>query len=155
MNNRLINWVKPFITFGIAVALLAGWIFLNFSYDLDFFTGVDILVFYLFFILIVEAASQANPDQVNSPIKNFFDKYSNRRDKAVVIIANSAVLIILLLISTISIHPFLKMTLLIAGAIATYYGICYLFGTQELIENIVPRIIKKRFNKTVGKNNSE
>jgi hypothetical protein len=155
MNNRLIKWVKPFVTFGIALAMLAGWVFLVSRYDWAFLGQIGALVYFLFFVLIVESASQANPSQVASPIKNFFAKYSSRRDKVVVITAYAGALLVLF-ISMRNGNHLLISAVLATSALAVYYGICLVFGTRELKELVLPYLIKKKFYKeSIDKNKEE
>jgi hypothetical protein len=153
MNNRLMKWVKPFATFGLALAILAGWIFLVVRYTWAFLAQAEVLVIFLFFLLIVEVASQADPSLVASPIRNFLAKYSNRRDRVVIIVIYAIAFLVLSILSMLKENRFLLMVLLIIGAVAVSYGICLAFGSQELKERVIPHLIKKKlYNKAVDKN---
>ncbi len=143
MKNKLTKSLGPFVIFGIALAILAGWVFLQSKFDGGFLMLVEILAVFLFFWLIIEAAAQANPNQVVSPLSKFLGKYSNRRDKVVAFMAPVAVLIVLFVISLFNGNPFLIIVLSLIGAVVVYYGICLLFGTRELRDQVVPNFIKQ------------
>jgi len=144
MKNKLTKSLGPFVIFGIALAILAGWIFLQLKFDGDFLLLVEILAIFLFFWLIIEAAAQANPNQVASPLRKFLSRYSNRRDRVIVLIASLAVLIVLFITSFLQGNPLLIIVLSIISAIVVYYGICLLFGTRDLRDLVVPSFIKRR-----------
>ncbi len=143
MKNKLTKSLGPFVIFGIALAVLAGWFFLQAKFDWGFSGFVEILAVFLFFWLIIEAAAQANPDQVVSPLRKFLGKYSNRRDGVVVLVASVAVLIVLSATSLLNGNPVLVIVVSIIGAVVVYYGICLLFGTRELRGLVIPNFIKQ------------
>jgi hypothetical protein len=125
------------------LAALAGWIFLLSKFDGDFMGLVEILAILVFFWLIMEAAAKANPGQVESPLGRFLGRYSNRRDKVVVCFAFLAVLAVLFLTSFLHGNLFLTIVVSVTGTVAAYYGICRLFGTQELRDQVLPEFIKR------------
>jgi hypothetical protein len=144
MKNKLTKSLSPFVIFAIALAILAGWIFLQSKFDGDFLGLVELLAIFLFFWLVIEAAAQANPNQVTSPLGNFLSKYSNHRDRVVVCIAWLGVLIVLFITSFLHGNLFLISVLSIIGAVVVYYGVCLLFGTQDLRDKVIPNFIKKK-----------
>ncbi len=152
MNHRLMNWVKPFATFVLALAILTGWIFLGSRYDWAFLAHTGVLVYFLFFLLIVEAASQADPGQVASPTGNFLAKYPKRRDRVVMLVACIIAWMIPSFASMLKGGRLLPTILLAVGTIAIPYGICLAFGSQELKDSFIPRLIRKKFqNKPLDK----
>jgi len=155
MNKRLTGWIKPFATFGLALAILAGWIFVSAKYDGAIPAQTAFLVYFLFFVLIVEAASQADPDQVTSPINSFFARYSNRRDRIVIVAAYAVLVITLAVMPKLEGNGLLAAAVLI-GSIAVFHGICLAFGTQELKEKVIPQGIQRFLSrKSIDKKDRE
>jgi hypothetical protein len=142
MKNKLTKSLSPFVIFGIALAILAGWIFLQSRFNGDFLLFVGTLAIFLFFWLIIEAAARANPNQVTSPLGKFLSKYPNRRDRVVICIAWLAVLLVLFITSFLPGNPLLITVLSIIVAAIVYYVICLLFGSRELRESVIPNFIK-------------
>ncbi len=142
--NKLITWIKPFAIFGLAIAIPAGWFWLVVSdtFVSDFLGHGMLLIVFIVFWLIMEAAAQADPTLSESPLHKLVGRYSNTRDKRTKIVAIAAGLITG---SAFMDSPHGGFSLL--AVILAYYGICLVFGTRELRWDVTPAIIKRWINR--------
>jgi hypothetical protein len=146
MNNKWISWLKPFLTFGIALATLGGCIliFVHKGAALEIIGALLLpLAFPLFFWLVMEAAAQADPSQLESPLAKFKKKYPNSRDRTVVL-SGYVILYIAYSCTLVFEHDnkWIFALTWIAAVVMTY-GIYVMFGSQELKAKVIPKWVKR------------
>ena len=149
MKKQIPVWQRVIIFLMLGIGVFA----LPFALPSDFSAG-PFPILGLFFIL--EALAQPNPSEQKTPLYQLVGRYSNRRDRFVAGIA-LAVLLVVLYLPSILLHKttvnanWLVLSLIAVlttlSAIGLYFAVALYFGSSELREMILPKIVKKILEK--------
>ncbi len=136
MKRTFLQSISPFLIFGLAVTILLSWGWLVGSNPTTFLVNLMPVIFFVVFELIIEAASQANPIQVQSPVLKLIGRYSNIHDKYVVMIALATWLMVMCIFLSVIDSGFWAF---VTGGLA-FLGVSLAFGTIELRSDMLKTI---------------
>ena len=150
MRKQKSVWQKVTILLILGIVLIV----VPFTWPSHVNTGILTLFFLLGFGLIIEALSQPDPSEFQTPFYKLIGRYTNRRDRLVASLSFIVFILVLylptFLFSDMEINWVLKLALFVLFALLAfwlYFVVASHFGSHELRDNVTPRILKRYLEK--------